>query len=210
MRTKKAVFALVAIVMVAALLLLFAKHNQIASAKAEFVKEQIRLADIVRNDSDVERRMNTVGKIKDQRLLAEFASDTNQHWWVRSVALHYLKDQAVLARIAKYDEDNNVRNCAFQNLTDRALLQNIVKNSSHLWARAHAAEKLNDTALAEEINKQIRERRRKEEEIKRVIMTIEYTDNQAFLREVLEKTPSTNGWEVVRQAAEKRLDELTK
>ena len=150
----------VAMVAIAVFVLLIARDNPIASAKAEERERQARLAELAQNS---------------KHLACVFVADR---------------------------------------LSDQALLSDMAKNSSNLLARVFAAEKLGDEALIKESWNQLyklrRDRERKEEEIKRVIMTIEYTDNQTFLREVLEKTPSTNGWEVVRQAAEKRLDELTK
>jgi len=208
MRTKMTVLVLMAIVGITVLVLLIAKNNQTASAKAEFLKEQTRLAEIVRSDGDIEMRMNTVGKIKDQTLLAEFVSNEKEHSWVRFTALDKLKDQLLLAKIAKGDGD--MASWAASSLTDKALLQDIVKNSSNLLARACAAEKLNDTALAEELNKQIRALRRKKEEIRHIIMDIEHAKNQEFLLNLIEASKKENGWEEVRQAAEAKLKELMK
>jgi len=207
-KAKVGVSVLVTLTTVAVPVLLITKNNQIASVKAEERERRAYLLEMLRNNSDPNARMNAVGKIEDPVLLAEFASNEEEHLWVRAVVLSKLKDQVLLAKIAKNDKVGGVRVCAFQNLTDQKLLLDIAKTSSNLGSRAIAASMLNDKALGEELGKQIEALRREESARKEAIIEIEHTNSREFLIRVMEASKNEKGWEDVRQAAEKRLSEL--
>jgi len=257
-KTKVVTFSSLAMLITVLLALLIAKNKQIASMKAKErerqthlwetvkdnpdemvrwrtvgyeIKDQTLLLGIAKNDSSVQVRGVAVSRLDDQKLLAEFASNYQEHLWIRTAALRKLTNQSVLAKIAKNDEDVCME--AFSNLTDQALLRDIVKNSSNrvarayavrnlndkaflldiaqnsscLWARVSAAEKLGDKALFEKLEEQRYQLKRKEEHQKRDLVweTAKITDQS-----VLADWAKNHEYPEVRQAAESRLNELTK
>ena len=205
-KTTAAISVSIAIVTMVAFVLLLVKNKQLAVVKAEKLKEQARLLEIVRSDNSAQVRTDAVAGIDAPTILMELASNEKEHAWVRITALRKLTNQAFLAKIAKNDEDGDICVAAFRNLTDQALLLDIATNSVHLGSRAVAASMLNDRALAEELRKQIDKLRQREGRVKAELWRLEEMTDPA----VLADWAKNHEYPEVRQAAESRLNELTK
>ena len=91
-------------------------------------------------------REEAVGKLIDQAVLAEIArADEDES--VRRAAVSKLQDQALLAQIAKRDKSNWVRELAVMKLEDQALLAECARDKEYWGVRMYAVEKLEDQAF---------------------------------------------------------------
>jgi hypothetical protein len=90
-------------------------------------------------------RTRTLGHIKDKAVLADIAlTNTDRH--VRgTVIISYLSDsdQEILAEVAKREQDPNYRRIAIDKLKNQVVLADIAKNDKEDWLRKRAAARLN-------------------------------------------------------------------
>jgi len=95
-------------------------------------RTRVRWPMLARNHSDAAVRRIAVLRVRDQSILADVAkSDSDSE--VRKAA-----DQALLARVVKTDPDPTVRNSALARLEDQAVLADVARTASDLTVRKAA------------------------------------------------------------------------
>lgn len=113
------------------------------------LKDQNLLAELAKNDESPEVRKAAVGKIEDQSLLSEVVKQSKDVE-VREAIIQKINDQNVLAELAKDDESFKVRYEAISNLSDQSLLVEVAKHSKDKTVRRRLAWKIkNQKFLAE-------------------------------------------------------------
>lgn len=131
-------------------------RNYINPSKYIVDTKQLRLAEKAKSSNMSNNSFHgsiEVSKITDQLLLEDIALNAWESE-AREFAVKKLKNQALLAKIAKNTSGNPfVRKKAVQALTDPEFLFEIAKNCLHAFIREEAAEKINDQAVLSEIVK---------------------------------------------------------
>src|ERR1039457_6006981 len=74
-------------------------------------------------------------------------------WRMRQAAAKELTDQALLAEIARNDQDVDVRKVAVERLTDQVVLAEIIRNDSFSEVRQAGVKRLTDQSLLTHIDR---------------------------------------------------------
>jgi len=119
----------------------------------EKLTDQVILVDIAKNDPNDWVKSTAIMRLTDQALLVEFARNKETRWG--AVQNPHLSDQALLADIAKNDNDEDIRLFAVNNpsLSDQAMIGDVAKSASDNDVRRAAAMRLTDQAILAAIAK---------------------------------------------------------
>ena len=127
--------------------------HALACCALEVMTDQSRLAVLAKDEKFFFLRSNIVGRLTDQRLLAEFARNPNEQQPVRCTAVRNLTDELALAAVAKNDDDPHVRKLALSKIASgpQAALADIAKTAENGDAAFAVVEKITDQGLLAEI-----------------------------------------------------------
>lgn len=99
--------------------------------------------------NEYETRRDAVERLRNQRMLAEVARK-DENLKIRQRAVEKLCDSAALAEVALNEKDGYTRGIATKKLTDQTVLAEIARRDKNEFVRGEAVEKLTDqTVLAE-------------------------------------------------------------
>lgn len=109
------------------------------------------LKELAANDESEEVRLSAIGKITDEKLLLEYYNLGTESIGIRTVAVRGIKNQDVLADIAKNDDYDFIRISAAEKVTDPEVLEEIANNDPDTFVSISAVKLIKNRSILESI-----------------------------------------------------------
>jgi hypothetical protein len=128
------------------------KESFLRREAVKYLSDQVVLAKIAKNDTDIYVRTDALKKISEenQTILINFALH-DENPGIRGDAINKVNDQQVLISIALNDKDQYLRDCAVSRLNDQQVLTSIALNDKDKNVRGSAVNRLKDQNIVIQI-----------------------------------------------------------
>jgi hypothetical protein len=130
------------------------ENPQLRKAAVADINDQAVLEKAVLNDSDLGVRIATLPKLQNQNIITKIVENEENHWVLRTEALKYTNDTALLEKYALYDAHADIQLSAISNplLKDQSIIKQVAENTSFFWkCRQKAVSKSDDQKSIEAI-----------------------------------------------------------